>query len=345
MINLDEYFGLHKNETSINAFGSGLINHTWLVECGAEKFILQAINKNVFSNPLLIDENINAISNYLKQNHRSYFLPTPIVSTNGNTLVKQGDEYYRLFKFVQGSITYNVLSNPQQAYEAAKQFGKFTRLLSGFDISKLNCTIPDFHNLNFRYQQFQPALQNTYRQRLSEAGDLINKIEKYKNIVDKYNEITHNKNFKQRVTHHDTKISNVLFNKEGKGICVIDLDTVMPGYFISDVGDMMRTYLSAASEEETDMSKVFVRDEYFKAVVDGYISEMKDELSPDEKNCFIYSGKFMIYMQALRFAADFLTGDTYYGAKYPQHNLNRAINQITLLESLIDKEEKFKNII
>ena len=139
------------------------------------------------------------------------------------------------------------------------------------------------------------------------------------------------------MTHHDTKISNVLFGKQGNGLCVIDLDTVMPGYFISDFGDMMRTYLSPVSEEEKDFSLIGIREEYFEAIVSGYLGEMKTELSADEIAHAVYAGKFMIYMQAIRFLTDHLNRDVYYGAKYEGHNLVRTHNQITLLQRLTEK--------
>ena len=147
------------------------------------------------------------------------------------------------------------------------------------------------------------------------------------------------------MTHHDTKISNVLFDEEGHGLCVIDLDTVMPGYFISDFGDMMRTYLSPVSEEEKDLSKIEIREEYFKAIADGYLHEMQNELTPTEKDHLVYAGKFLTYMQALRFLTDHLNNDVYYGAKYEGHNFVRAINQVALLKKMIDKEKKLKEII
>ena len=144
--------------------------------------------------------------------------------------------------------------------------------------------------------------------------------------------------------HHDTKISNVLFDKKNRGLCIIDLDTVMPSFFISDVGDMMRTYLSPVSEEEKDFSKIEVRDEFFEAIVRGYLHDMNDELSAIEKNYFVYAGKFLIYMQALRFLTDYFNNDVYYGSKYPQQNFVRANNQIVLLRRLLEKEEKWKKI-
>src|SRR4030095_16644665 len=142
---------------------------------------------------------------------------------------------------------------------------------------------------------------------------LIAEIKKHTHILAAFEKIQKNNSVRQRVIHHDTKISNVLFDAQGKGICVIDLDTVMPGYFISDVGDMMRTYLSPVSEEEKDFSKIRIREDFYKAIVNGYYKEMKDSLTEIEKQHFFYSGCFMIYMQALRFLTDFLNNDIYYG--------------------------------
>jgi Ser/Thr protein kinase RdoA (MazF antagonist) len=164
-------------------------------------------------------------------------------------------------------------------------------------------------------------------------------------IATEYGYIKSNPEFKLRVTHHDTKISNVLFDADGKGLCVIDLDTVMPGYFISDVGDMMRTYLSPVSEEENEFGKIEVRDDFYKAIVQGYYNEMKDELTETEKKYFFYAGTFMIYMQALRFLTDYLNDDIYYGAKYPRHNFVRAKNQVVLLEQLLKKKDQLENMI
>jgi hypothetical protein len=153
------------------------------------------------------------------------------------------------------------------------------------------------------------------------------------------NAIGTNPNFKLRATHHDTKISNLLFDDHDKGICVIDLDTLMPGYFISDLGDMFRTYLCAVSEEETDFSSISVRPAIYKAIVRGYLKGVGNILSKDEAGQIYFAGLFMIYMQALRFLTDYINDDVYYGAKYPLHNYNRAFNQIKLLEDYINKKE------
>jgi Ser/Thr protein kinase RdoA (MazF antagonist) len=167
-----------------------------------------------------------------------------------------------------------------------------------------------------------------------DSKHLVDFIFDHKNIVEEFEEIRNNKGFKLRVTHHDTKISNVLFDKNDNCICVIDLDTVMPGYFISDVGDMMRTYLSPAGEEEKDLSKIQARREFYDAIVNGYNSEMADKLTETEKQYFLYAGKFMIFMQAIRFLTDHLNNDIYYGAKYEGQNFVRANNQAKLLQEL-----------
>ncbi len=160
-----------------------------------------------------------------------------------------------------------------------------------------------------------------------------------------YTHILQNKSFALRVTHHDTKISNVLFDASDNGRCVIDLDTVMPGYFISDVGDMMRTYLCPVSEEETDLSQIMVREDYFQAIITGYLSAMQPLLSRDEKQHFVYAGKFLIYMQALRFLTDYLNNDVYYKPRYEHHNAVRAENQAVLLQKLLEKEALLNGIV
>jgi Ser/Thr protein kinase RdoA (MazF antagonist) len=327
-------FGLTIDNFNVQPFGDGLINTTWVIESktGKEKYVLQKINDKVFKQPEDIAFNIRLIDNYLKKNFPDYLFVSPCITITGNDLVKREDEYYRMFPFIANSHTVAVVEKPEQAYEAAKQFARFTKLLSGLDANHLKITLPDFHDLSLRYQQFEKALETGNPEKIEQSKDLIAVTKLNKDIVDEY-EICKTK-LKSRCTHHDTKISNVLFDAEDKGLCVIDLDTVMPGYFISDVGDMMRTYLCPVSEEEKDFSKITVRKDFYDAIVSGYLSEMGAELSEIEKKYFHYAGKFMIYMQALRFLTDHLNDDVYYGAKYRGHNFIRAGNQITLLQQL-----------
>ncbi len=339
-------FGISENIKNAIPFGSGLINHTWKIKSAGKVFILQRINDKVFRDPESIAYNINLAGNYLQERYPSYLFVLPVKTVdNTDIFFDKNTGYYRLFPFVENSRTIDVVEDPEIAFEAANQFGKFTKLLSGLDANLLKITFPDFHNLSFRYQQFEEALSNGNALRIEQSQKLIDAILKNKNIVNEFEKIKTSPQFKIRATHHDTKISNVLFDQNNKGLCVIDLDTLMPGYFISDLGDMLRTYLSPVSEEEADFSKIEIRDEYFASIIKGYLGQLDNELTEVEKEHFVYSGKFMIYMQAIRFLTDHLNNDIYYGAKYKDHNFIRAGNQIVLLQKLADKEDELKQLI
>ena len=312
----------------------GLINSTYSIETNNGDYILQSINHSVFKSPSSIDDNINAISNYLIKNNPSYLFSHLVPTLNGNTLVQWEGGYYRAFHKVEG-YALSVLENENQVEQAAMQFAGFTHVLKNFEASQLKDTLPDFHNLHLRYHQFSEAIIKGNAQRIVETKEAISFLADHKKYVDVYSRFIHHSEVKKRVTHHDTKISNVLFQKkEGieKAICVIDLDTVMAGYFISDIGDMCRTCLCKVSEEEKDLNKVILDPTKWKALEKGYLYFMQDELSNFEKDHFFYGGQFMIYMQALRFLSDHLNNDIYYGAKYEGQNLVRTLNQIRLLE-------------
>lgn len=339
-------YEINIRNAQIEPINKGLINATWKIKTSEQDYILQKINHFVFKNPGAIASNVRLLEDYLKKHFPQYSFAAFIKTNSGKEMVITTEkEYFRLGFFVANSHTIATVEKPEQAFEAAKKFGEFTRLLSGFPVENLQITLPDFHNLTLRYEQFLNSLQNGNPTRIKEAATLIDQSKANKNIVDTYERILRDPDFKLRVTHHDTKISNVLFDDDDKGICLIDLDTVMPGYFISDVGDMLRTYLSPANEEEKDFSKIEIRDDYYSAIWKGYMSEMKNELNPAEKNHFLYSGKFMIYMQALRFLTDHLNNDIYYGAKYDGQNFVRAGNQMALLQRLIEKEEALLRVM
>ncbi|MEJ7736874.1 MAG: aminoglycoside phosphotransferase family protein [Chitinophagaceae bacterium] len=339
-------YGFTDSSLTIKAFGTGLINHTWKVNYNGDNYILQRINDNVFKQPQDITSNIGLIASYLKQQHPDYFFVAPVKTTDGREMVHLEQKgYFRMFPFVTGSHSKDVVETAGEAHEAAAQFGKFTKLLDGMPIGQLKISIPDFHNLSLRYQQFLTALKNGNPERINTTKDLTTELLSHSKIVAKYENIVTNSDFKLRVTHHDTKISNVLFDDADKGLCVIDLDTVMPGYFISDVGDMMRTYLSPVSEEEKDFSKIKIREEFYDAIVTGYYEEMKNVLTETEKHYFFYAGAFMIYMQAIRFLSDYINDDKYYGSAYPGQNLVRAGNQAMLLQRLLEKKEILTEII
>lgn len=341
---LSEY-NLRSEHLIIEPHGNGLINNTWKVVDGNDHYILQKINDNIFKQPLDIEYNIHLIAEYLKKNQPGYLFVAPLTTKNGEEMVHRREGYFRLFPFIKNSYTIDVATTPQQAFEAARQFGLFTKMLSEFPADSLKITLPDFHNLNLRAEQFKEAGKHGNIERIKRSVQSIQFILDHTDILYKFQEIQKDKDFKIRVTHHDTKISNVLFGKNEKGLCVIDLDTVMPGYFISDVGDMMRTYLSPVSEEEKDLSKIEIREDFFNAIVEGYLQEMKRELSKTELKHFVYAGKFMIYMQAIRFLTDYLNNDKYYGAAYEDQNFIRANNQVTLLQKLLEKENILNKMV
>lgn len=312
----------------------GLINSTYRVETTTGNYILQTINHAIFKDPAAIDHNINTIGAYIQNNNPDYLFTHLVPTKMGETLLEWEGKYYRAFLQID-AYALTVLENPIQAKEAAAQFGKFTQVLKGLDMQSLKVTLPNFHNLSLRYQQFEEALLQGNPQRIAALQEAIAYLKSHRWIVDKYEKFIQDPASKLRVTHHDTKISNVLFTNENgaeKAVCVIDLDTVMPGYFISDIGDMCRTCLCTVSEEEANLDLIQVDALKWQALQSGYLAQMENELSSFELDHVFFGGQFMIYMQALRFLTDHLNQDVYYGAKYEGQNKVRALNQIRLLE-------------
>jgi len=340
-------YGIDESDYTVRPFGNGLINHTWKIISAGKEWLLQRINQQIFKRPLDIMDNCSRLSGYFKINHPDYLFISPLLnSKHQNYYMDEENNCYRLFPFVKNSYTCNTVSKPSLAYEAARQFGKFTRLLSKFEPAQLNITLPAFHDLTRRQQQFESAIQNGNKQRIAQSVESIAYLNNQKEIVEIFESIKDNPSFPLRVVHHDAKINNVLFDLgTDLGLCVIDLDTVMPGYYISDVGDMFRTYLTPASEEESDFSRIGIREDYFREIANGYLEEMQSELSEEEKKYFVYAGKFAIYMQAIRFLGDYLNNDTYYSFQYETQNLIRANNQVELLKKFTEKEQILDEII
>ena len=330
-----EKFGLNHHNFDVIPHGSGLIHQTYVVkENLIPTYILQRVNDTVFLNPEDIAYNLKFIGSFLQNKNPEFLFTLPLSTIANENYAMVDSNYYRMFHYVKDSHTISVCKTTDQAFEAAKAFGSFTNELSGLPLEHLKETIPQFHNLNYRFQSFLQALKSGNSQKIDDSKNLIDWFFLHENVVKKFKAILDDEKFKLRVTHHDTKISNVLFDRSNKSICVIDLDTLMQGYFISDVGDMIRTYTSEADEEEKDLDKIYFRKNFFEAIKAGYLENMKDLLSSSELDSFAYAGKFMIYMQALRFFTDYINDDIYYGAKYPTHNLVRAKNQMRLFDLL-----------
>jgi hypothetical protein len=342
-----ELYNLEPGDFLIQQPGSGHINQTYILQdqTNANKsFVLQQINQRVFKRPEIIASNIRLTQAYLKKYYPEYLFIAPLPNQQSELLSLAEGEYWRLLPFVPHAKAFGVLTDPVQAYEAAKQFGKLSRLLSGISTEGFEASIPRFHDLEWRKEQFDEALDQASPTLKEQAAEAIEMAQAYSIILTQFQAAK--ENLPLRIMHHDTKISNVLLDAQTfKGICVIDLDTLMPGYFISDLGDMMRTYLCAVDENETDLSKILIREDFFKATVEGYLSEMATLLSEQEKEMILFSGKYIIYMQALRFLTDFLQGSKYYPILYPDQNLNRTYNQFQLLKQLKTKEKELEAII
>jgi Ser/Thr protein kinase RdoA (MazF antagonist) len=309
----------------------GLTNQTFEVSSVQGEFILQNINTQVFKDPFAIDHNIKAIGQYYNTNQPDQLFTFLMPNLRGETLIELEGKYHRAFKKING-IALDVLSTASQAKAAANQFGQFTASLIEFPIAQLKVTIPQFHDLALRYHQFEQALIYGDANRISQAKEAILFLQSHQAYVKQWLHFTGHQDAHLRVTHHDTKISNVLF-KDDAAICVIDLDTTMPGYFISDVGDMCRTYLCPVNEACQDLNQIKVLPERWTAIQEGYLEAMGEFLTNFEQDHFAFSGQSIIYMQALRFLTDFLELDQYYRVERQDQNLDRTNNQIQLLKA------------
>lgn len=328
-------FNLDPAEYKWDAVGSGFIHNTYKLE-GEKDFILQRVNKNVFKKPEVIASNIHEAARYLKKNFPDYLFTSALTTKDGKEMVYDEEGFpWRIFPYFENTFTIDKVSTAEEAYSAASEFGRLTKFLDGVNTALFKPTIDRFHDLQWRWEQFQDALKNPAGNRLKKAATEVEKSKSFSYLVDEFNELIKSGKLRLRITHNDTKINNVLFDSTtDKAVCAIDLDTLMPGYFIYDLGDMVRTFVSPVDEEERDLNKVFVRKDIYNALVEGYLSQMDSVLSKEEKTAIAFSGMMMTYIMALRMLTDFLNGDVYYQIKYPDQNIVRARNQLKLLEEL-----------
>lgn len=323
---------------TVEPIGGGLINHTYKITSELKPpLLLQQLNKNVFIKPKDVQDNYILISQYAEFEFTGLRLPYPKYINNKESLfIDETGNYWRAFEFIEEGFIYTVADNPLQASAVARTFAKFTAAYSEFNTGLLKTVIPDFHNLSFRYQQFENSLQTEQYERMHKALPLIEELKQRERYKHFYELITESAaEFPQRVMHHDAKITNVLFDKKNKKvICPVDFDTVMPGYFFSDLGDMIRSMVCDKDENSADFDGLSIRKDFYDAILSGYMRGIQDELTASEKKYIHYPGILMLYMQALRFLTDYLTGDLYYHISYPEQNFNRAKNQLILLQKL-----------
>lgn len=314
----------------------GLIHKTYKVTANNRSIILQQVNTHVFKDIDAIITNYTVVYNHVEKSG-ALNLPAMIKTTgNQHAWIDQKGSCWRAFEYITNTYTEILPASPEKIFSAARCYGEFTQSLSGLALNQLSPAIVGFHDLRDRYNQFQQAVKQAFPERLTISKDLINKIEKRKYLVDFYSSLKNNPDFKLRAMHHDTKLSNILFDKTTQqAVCPIDLDTVMPGYFFSDVGDMIRSMISV-NDENAPAESVIIDGDVYKAIITGYLTGIGNSLTQSENQLIHHSGMIMLYMQGTRFLADYLSNDVYYKIDYPEHNLNRALNQITLLEKLED---------
>tara|TARA_R110002049_G_scaffold51189_3_gene144969 strand:- start:8239 stop:9330 length:1092 start_codon:yes stop_codon:yes gene_type:complete len=343
---LKNVFGQFQHNAEYKAYkelASGHINDTYLIKTFKKPyFVLQRINHGVFKNVPGLIENKVAVSQHIqgklenssKKKWERSVLAFAKTSDGASYYKDKQGNYWNLMYFIDKSVTHEIVKSEQIAYEGGKLLGKFLTLTSDFDINKLTEVIPKFHDMTFRYSQFEEALKIASKQRLLCAKKYINIVRELKEEMHILQKLKESGELKLRVTHNDTKISNVLFNKKNKGICVIDTDTVMPGIIHYDFGDAIRTICNTAAEDETNLDLVNFNTAYYKAYTRGFLKHMKSSITALELKHLPLAAKTMIFIMALRFLTDYLNGDVYYKTKYPEHNLDRAKNQFKLLDSL-----------
>lgn len=336
-------------EIKVKTIAGGLINRSYKVSSSLKPdFLLQRFNKHVFAHPEKVQENYISIWEYAAFEFTGLRLPSPKHCAKMKTLfIDSKENYWRAFEFIDDARMFSVAANPAQAKATAQAFAKFTSAFVDFNIKRLKNVIPGFHDVGLRYQQFEEALVGESYERIPKALPIIEELkqrEKYRHF---YEIIIESPEFPLRVMHHDAKIANVLFsNKNEKVICLVDFDTVMPGYFFSDLGDMIRSMSSGEEENSINFNKIFIRKEFYESILTAYLHIMEKQLTVSEKKYIHYSGLLMIYMQALRFLTDYMNGDIYYRITYPEQNFDRAKNQLILLQQLekfLYKQYNFRN--
>lgn len=319
---------------SIQRIGSGHIHTTYSVDAG-HRWVLQRINIKVFTRPERIAQNIRVVADHLHRHHPDYLFLTPVPSVDNRDMVDDDSYPWRMFRFIDNTYTLDEVSTSQQAFSAAKEFGLLTSNLNALSPHALEPTLDQFHDLIHRWEQLEEAIGNAHADRLDSAWDTIEECMRFRSLVRKYSEVCSPGNLVLRITHNDTKINNILFSSEtGRAVCAIDLDTLMPGYFIYDLGDMIRTFVSPVNEEERDTTKIQFRRDIYEALVAGYMESMGKLLTPQEKALIPFGGMMMTYIMGMRMLTDHLNGDVYYHTTYEGQNLVRARNQFALLSML-----------
>lgn len=340
----------------VQVHGGGHINDSYrLVNRvqGAPDYLLQRVNHHVFKDVPLLMQNMVLVTDHVAAKIRKE-LPneverrslTIVPTTDGlSFFVDPEGNYWRVLRFIEDHLVFDSTTDPDIAYQGARTFGAFTSMLNDLAADKVGTVIPDFHNMKWRLTQLKESIRKDAADRLKLVKEEIEYVESRAKMMLTIHELGEAKAIPLRVTHNDTKISNVLFDKERKGLCVIDLDTIQPGYVTSDFGDGIRTLTNTGEEDDENLDRVTMDLALYEAFASGFLDSTRDILLDAEKDALLYAGLLFPYMQAVRFLIDYLDGDTYYKIKHPEHNLVRTRAQLKLTRDGEDKMDKLRDII
>jgi len=338
--------------------GQGHIHDTYLAEIKFNdrigKFTLQKINTHVFRQPeimmanwLKVTQHVSRKMMELEGEKAARQSLRPVFSSGGECYYRTPEgEYWRMYHYVDGCHTVEIARTADQAFEAGRAFGLFQRLIADLRPEEMHETIPFFHHTPKRFERFLQVIRRASPQRKALASEEISFVLHRQSLVSLVTDGLSSGRLPLRVTHNDTKINNVLFDDETeRGLCVIDLDTTMPGSPLYDFGDLVRTATCQAAEDERDLSLVAMDINLFQAVAEGYLSQTADLLNEAEKELLPMAGPLLAFTIGLRFLTDYLEGDVYFKTRYPEHNLVRARTQFKLLRSMEEQQREMKRII
>lgn len=338
-------------------YGNGHINDTYLLTYQQDDtdvpYILQHMNKTIFTDPEALMENIIGVTSFLKKkiaaaggNPRRETLNF-VFTSNGNPYFIDGfGEYWRAYHYIDQVYALDQVKKTEDFYQSALSFGRFQQMLADFPADTLHETIPNFHNTAVRFGAFEKAVAEDVCHRVAGVREEIQFVKTRFDVACALCNLQSQGRLPLRVTHNDTKSNNVLIDEAtGKGLCVIDLDTVMPGLSVNDFGDSIRFGASTAAEDETDLSKVSCSMELYEAYVRGFLEGCDGRLTDDEIAALPLGAKVMTYECGMRFLTDYLSGDTYFKIHRPEHNLDRARTQFKLVADMESKWSQMQAIV
>jgi Ser/Thr protein kinase RdoA (MazF antagonist) len=338
------------------SYGSGHIHDTFRVvtsEKDKDDYILQRLNNRVFRNIPELQENIERVTNHLYRKLLTFpgsdvkrECLTLIRAINGNSWMEDEEgNFWRMFIFIPNHRSYDIVDSPDKAFEGGKAIGRFQAMLADLPGEPLHETIPNFHNIEKRLETFVQAVKSDKVKRASDVKEEINFVLKRSEEMKVILRLGMEGKIPLRITHNDTKFNNILLDQNDKALCIIDLDTVMPGYVHYDFGDAIRTAANMAAEDEKDLSKVKMDIGLYNAFSEGYLSATRDTLNSVEKEYLAFAPRLITYTMAVRFLTDYLDGDSYYKIHHEHHNLQRAKAQLRLVESMEEQYSEMQKTI